>query len=149
MKTQKPLRETTTAAGLARFSTKELVQLEAELERLQVDFRELNARLMTFKVRSPSSLDRRLDVVQAVLVQRALELPKRKRGPSAELAQIVRDARMGMGLTQAEFAARVGVSANTVARWERAELGVRPSALRLIMMFAGGQRPNFPKKGGE
>jgi DNA-binding transcriptional regulator YiaG len=145
MAAKKPLRETTTAGGLAQFSTKELVQLEAELERLQADCRELAERLMTFGMRSPGGLDRRLTLVRGILVARALEPPKPQRGPTAEVAQIVRDTRTGMGLTQAEFAARVGVSANTAARWERGELGVRPSALRLIMMFAAGQRPESRK----
>jgi len=145
MATKKPLRETTTAGGLAQFSTRELVQLEAELERLEANSRELAERLKSFGMRRPNEVSPRLKTVQAVLVARALEPTKPDRVSRAETAQIVRDTRMGMRLTQAEFAARVGVSANTAARWERGELGVRPSALRLIMMFAAGRRPESRK----
>ncbi len=146
MATKKPLRETTTAGGLAQFSTRELVQLEAELERLEANSRELAERLKSFGMRRPNEVSPRLKTVQAVLVARALEPTKPDRVSRAEAAQIVRDTRMGMRLTQAEFAARVGVSANTAARWERGELGVRPSALRLIMMFAAGRRPESRKE---
>lgn len=33
----------------------------------------------------------------------------------------IRELRNGMGLSQAQFGARLGVSANTIARWERGE----------------------------
>jgi transcriptional regulator with XRE-family HTH domain len=35
--------------------------------------------------------------------------------------------RIGLGLTQVEFAERIGVAPNTVARWERGEIGMHPS----------------------
>ena len=40
-----------------------------------------------------------------------------------------------MGLSQSEFARLVGVAPNTVARWERGELGMRPTTARLIELL--------------
>jgi transcriptional regulator with XRE-family HTH domain len=40
--------------------------------------------------------------------------------------------RIRLGLTQAGFAARVGVAPNTVARWERGEIGMKETTARLI-----------------
>ena len=47
----------------------------------------------------------------------------------------VRRVRKALGLTQVEFAVRVGVTSNTVARWERAELTVGSTAAILIRLF--------------
>jgi len=44
--------------------------------------------------------------------------------------------RRELGLSQAKFADLVGVTANTVARWERGELGMRPTTGRLIEILA-------------
>lgn len=41
-----------------------------------------------------------------------------------------------MGLTQQAFGELIGVAANSVARWERGELGVRESAARLMRLLA-------------
>jgi transcriptional regulator with XRE-family HTH domain len=40
-----------------------------------------------------------------------------------------------LGLTQVAFADRVGVTSNTVARWERDELTVGPTAAILIRLL--------------
>jgi DNA-binding transcriptional regulator YiaG len=41
-----------------------------------------------------------------------------------------------MKLSQSEFASLIGVTPNTVARWERGELGMRPTTARLIELVA-------------
>lgn len=50
-----------------------------------------------------------------------------------------------MGLSQSGFAALVGVTSNTLARWERGELGMRPTTIRLLELIAG-QSPLKPKR---
>jgi len=52
----------------------------------------------------------------------------------------VRRLRTRLGLTQAQLAERVGVTSNSIARWERDELGVRESAARLMRLLVQ-QRP--------
>ncbi len=47
----------------------------------------------------------------------------------------VRRVRRRLGLTQREFAARVGVVPNTVARWERDEATVGSTAAILIRLL--------------
>lgn len=44
--------------------------------------------------------------------------------------------RKRLGLTQAQFAEQIGVATNTVARWERGELNMRPSHERFIKLLA-------------
>jgi DNA-binding transcriptional regulator YiaG len=44
----------------------------------------------------------------------------------------LRQLRRRLGLSQAKFSALVGVASNTVARWERGELGMKPTTARLI-----------------
>jgi DNA-binding transcriptional regulator YiaG len=56
----------------------------------------------------------------------------------------LRRLRRRLGLSQAGFAALVGVTSNTVARWERGELGMRPTTIRLLEMIAAA--PQRPKK---
>ena len=51
-------------------------------------------------------------------------------------ARAVRELRRDLGLSQSEFARLVGVAPNTVARWERGELGMRPTTARLIELLA-------------
>lgn len=61
----------------------------------------------------------------------------------------LRRLRRRLGLSQAGFAANVGVAANTVARWERGELGLRPTSVRLIQMIAAEaerQRRSKPRR---
>ena len=50
----------------------------------------------------------------------------------------LRRLRNRLGLSQAAFATLVGVTSNTVARWERGELGMRPTTERLIELVANG-----------
>jgi DNA-binding transcriptional regulator YiaG len=47
----------------------------------------------------------------------------------------IRRTRRRLALSQAKFAALVGVAPNTVARWERGELGMRPTTARLIRLL--------------
>jgi DNA-binding transcriptional regulator YiaG len=47
----------------------------------------------------------------------------------------VRELRRELGLSQLEFARLVSVTPNTVARWERGELGMRPTTARLIELL--------------
>lgn len=49
----------------------------------------------------------------------------------------VRRIRKRLGLTQAELAEQLGVAENSVARWERDEMGIRPTAQRLLQMLLG------------
>ena len=58
----------------------------------------------------------------------------------------VKQARRTLGLTQRAFAERVGVVANTVARWERDELTVGTTAAILIRLLAqpARKRPRRP-----
>jgi DNA-binding transcriptional regulator YiaG len=50
----------------------------------------------------------------------------------------LRRLRRRLKLSQAGFAALVGVASNTVARWERGELGMKGTTGRLIQMLADG-----------
>jgi transcriptional regulator with XRE-family HTH domain len=52
----------------------------------------------------------------------------------------VRRIRQQLGLTQAELAGRIGVTANSVARWERGEMGIRPTAAGLLRLMAQMQK---------
>ncbi|MBI3049241.1 MAG: helix-turn-helix transcriptional regulator [Acidobacteria bacterium] len=59
----------------------------------------------------------------------------------------LRRLRRRLGLSQAGFAERVGVTSNTVARWERGELGMRATTARLIQFIAQEpQRKAKPKR---
>ena len=46
--------------------------------------------------------------------------------------------RKRLGLKQADLAEKVGVHANTLARWERDELPIRPAMERLLKLVAKG-----------
>jgi transcriptional regulator with XRE-family HTH domain len=52
--------------------------------------------------------------------------------------------RKGLKLTQVAFAERLGVHANTLARYERAELAIPEPVARLAQILAGARRP--PRK---
>jgi putative transcriptional regulator len=54
--------------------------------------------------------------------------------------------RKRLGLSQSKFATEVGVTANTVARWERGELGMSPTAVRLLQLIA--EQPRVRKGKG-
>lgn len=43
-----------------------------------------------------------------------------------------------LGLTQAALAEKIGVTKNSVARWEREELGMREPVAKLIRLLARG-----------
>ena len=47
----------------------------------------------------------------------------------------VRMARRALGMTQVEFAAKVGVHPISVSRWERDEVRVTPPVARLISLL--------------
>lgn len=51
---------------------------------------------------------------------------------SLNLAVLVKQTRKRMGLTQVQFAERIGVSFQTVNRWERGKTKPLPMALKLI-----------------
>ncbi|PSF31071.1 transcriptional regulator [Aphanothece hegewaldii CCALA 016] len=51
---------------------------------------------------------------------------------SPNLALLVRETRSRMGLTQIQFAQQLGVSFQTVNRWENGKTQPLPMALRLI-----------------
>ena len=48
----------------------------------------------------------------------------------------VRRIRRRLGLTQAELSEHLGVAANSVARWERDEMSIRPTAAALLRLMA-------------
>ncbi len=56
----------------------------------------------------------------------------------------VRAMRRQLRLTQKQLAEMVGVTENSVARWERGELGIRESAARLMRLLA--QPPARPRR---
>jgi transcriptional regulator with XRE-family HTH domain len=47
----------------------------------------------------------------------------------------LRQARRRLGWSQERLAKEIGVRRNTVARWERDELGMRPTTERLIRLL--------------
>jgi transcriptional regulator with XRE-family HTH domain len=59
----------------------------------------------------------------------------------AELRQI----RTQLGLTQAKLAALVGVAANTIARQERDEMGIKEPLARLLRLLVKHQRRRAPR----
>lgn len=52
----------------------------------------------------------------------------------------LRQLRRRLSLSQAKFAALVGVATNTMARWERGELGMKATTARLIQFITAPQR---------
>ena len=58
----------------------------------------------------------------------------------------LRQLRRRLGLSQARFAALVGVASNTVARWERGELGMKPTTARLIQLVTALRKPKKEMK---
>lgn len=57
----------------------------------------------------------------------------------------VRKIRERLGWTQAQLAEALGVAPNTVARWERDELGMRATAERLLLRIAA-DHPDKPTR---
>ena len=62
-------------------------------------------------------------------------MSERKR---SDLARKIRELRTGLGLTQEQFAAKVGVTFSTVNRWESGKSKPSPLALRRIEDFTKG-----------
>jgi transcriptional regulator with XRE-family HTH domain len=54
--------------------------------------------------------------------------------------------RRRLGWTQQQLANAVGVTRNTVARWERDELGMRATAERVIRLVAEQHAPSNPTR---
>ncbi len=54
----------------------------------------------------------------------------------------LRRLRKRLAWTQAQLAEALGVTRNTVARWERGELGMRSTADRLARLIATQHTPN-------
>jgi putative transcriptional regulator len=51
---------------------------------------------------------------------------------SQDIAELIRELRLGLGLTQEEFAAKLGVTFPTVNRWENRRAKPSRMAMRLI-----------------
>jgi len=51
---------------------------------------------------------------------------------SQALSQMVKELREAMGLTQEQFAARIGVTVATVNRWEKGRAKPQPLAIRAL-----------------
>lgn len=64
--------------------------------------------------------------------QTLAEMADVPQSPAAELRRI----RETLNLTQAEFAERLGVSANSIARYERGEVGIAEPIIRLARLLA-------------
>jgi transcriptional regulator with XRE-family HTH domain len=58
----------------------------------------------------------------------------------------LRRLRKQLGWTQRRLAEAVGVAENTVARWERDELGMRKSADLLLRRIVAEHKPTKPTK---
>jgi transcriptional regulator with XRE-family HTH domain len=55
--------------------------------------------------------------------------------------------RKTLGLTQVAFAERLGVHANTLARYERDELSIPEPVARLAQILRGGRKPPTKRRG--
>jgi len=55
---------------------------------------------------------------------------------SLEISNLVRDVRERLGLTQEQFASRLGVTFPTVNRWERGRAKPSPMAQKLLIKVA-------------
>ena len=60
--------------------------------------------------------------------------------------EALRQLRRRLRLSQAKLAALVGVAPNTVARWERGELGMKPTTARLIQLVTAQRKPKKEMK---
>jgi len=60
----------------------------------------------------------------------------------------LRRIRRKLAVTQVVLAERLGVTANTVARWERNEVRIGEPAARLARMLAKLEAPRKLRKGG-
>ena len=71
-------------------------------------------------------------------------MTKRK---DSELAKTIRELRAKLGLTQEQFAAKVGVTWSTVNRWENNRGKPSPLAMRRIRELGDGLTPGALKHG--
>lgn len=53
-------------------------------------------------------------------------------GAKKDISKMIREQRIALGLTQEQFAAKVGVTYSTVNRWENNKAKPSPLALRTI-----------------
>lgn len=58
----------------------------------------------------------------------------------------IRALREKLGWTQVALAKAIGVTSNTVARWERGEMAISEPAARLLQKIAAEQRSRTGKK---
>jgi len=58
----------------------------------------------------------------------------------------IRALREKMGWTQLALAEAIGVTSNTVARWERGEMAISEPAARLLRKIAAEQRSRTGKR---
>lgn len=58
------------------------------------------------------------------------------------VARLIRDKRLALGLTQEQFAHRLGVSVMTVSRWERGAMPSRPHR-HLLAKKVGGRPADY------
>jgi DNA-binding transcriptional regulator YiaG len=61
----------------------------------------------------------------------------------------IRAFRKKLGWTQMAFADAIGVTSNTVARWERGEMAISEPAARLVKKIAAEQRARSGKRLGD
>lgn len=47
----------------------------------------------------------------------------------------LRAIRKALGLTQVEFAVKIGVASNSVARWERGEMKITEPVAKLVLLL--------------
>ena len=60
----------------------------------------------------------------------------------------IRAFREKLGWTQVALAEAIGVTSNTVARWERGEMAISEPAARLLQKIAGERRARTGKRRG-
>jgi len=58
----------------------------------------------------------------------------------------IRVLREKLGWTQVALAEAVGVTSNTVARWERGEMGISEPAVRLLQKIAAEEKLRIRKR---
>jgi DNA-binding transcriptional regulator YiaG len=75
------------------------------------------------------------------IAMRALHPRDTSRIINAVTANEVWRLRRRLGLTQAQLGDLVGVARNSVARWERGEMGIRETAARLVRLLAEQRKP--------
>jgi DNA-binding transcriptional regulator YiaG len=58
----------------------------------------------------------------------------------------IRALRKKLGWTQMALAEAIGVTSNTVARWERGEMAISEPATRLLRKIAAEQQSRTPRR---